>query len=190
MDKYKIPNVKTFEDTKIIGIENIDFGKYVIIDDFVLIYAKKKIKIGNHVHIASFTSISGGGEFIMGDYSAISSGCRIVTGTDDFIDGGFGNSTISNEFRNVHVGDIHIGKFAIIGGNSVILPNVNIGEGASVGAGSVVTKDLEPWGIYVGNKRIGWRNREKVLKNYEKFKSLPESEQIGFLFQNSFSFVS
>ncbi len=181
MDKYKIPNVKTFEYTKIIGIENIDFGKYVIIDDFVLIYAKEKIKIGNHVHIASFTSISGGGEFVMEDFSAISSGCRIITGTDDFKDGGFGNSSISNEFRNVKTAKIVIERFVIIGGNCTVLPGVTIGEGVSVGAGSVVTKDLEPWGIYVGNRRIGWRNKEEVLKNYEKFKSLPESEQVGTL---------
>ena len=43
MDKYKIPNVKTFEYTKIIGLENIEFGTNIIIDDFVLIYAKDKI---------------------------------------------------------------------------------------------------------------------------------------------------
>jgi len=186
MDTYNIPDVKTFEYTKIIGIENIDFGQYVIIDDFVLIYAKENIKIGNHVHIASFTSISGGGKFVMEDFSAISSGCRIITGTDDFKDGGFGNSTVSNEFRNVRTGKIKIEKFAIIGGNSVILPNVTIGEGASVGAGSVVTKDLEPWGIYIGNKRIGWRNKEKVLKNYKKLKSMPVQEYVGSLFQDSF----
>jgi len=183
MDKYRIPNVKTFEFTKIIGIKNIDFGKYVIIDDFVLIYAKEKIKVGNHVHIASFTSISGGGELVMEDFSTISSGCRIITGTDDFKNSGFGNSTISNKFRNITTGKIRISKFAIIGGNSVVLPGVTIGEGASVGAGSVVTKDLEPWGIYVGNKRIGWRDKEVVLKNYEHFNSLSESEQIGSLFQ-------
>lgn len=183
MDRYKIPNVKTFEYTKIIGIENIDFGKYIIIDDFALIYAKEKIKIGNHVHIASFTSISGGGELAMGDFSAISSGCRIVTGTDDFKDGGFGNSTVANEFRNVQTGKILIGKFCLIGGNSVVLPGVTIGEGASIGAGSVVTKDLEPWGIYVGNRRIGWRNKEEVLRNYEKFLKTSENEKIGCLFK-------
>ena len=183
MNKYDIPYVKTFEYTKIIGIENIDFGKYIILDDYVLIYAKEKITIGNYVHIASFTSISGGGELEMGDFSAISSGCRIVTGTDDFKAGGFGNSTINNEFRNVKSEKITIGKFAILGGNCVVLPGVNIGEGASVGAGSVVTKDLEPWGIYVGNRRIGWRDKEAVMKNYEKFKSLPENEQTGSLFK-------
>lgn len=186
MDKYKIPNVKTFEYTKIIGLENIKFGNYIIIDDFALIYAKEKITIGNHVHIASFTSISGGGELIMEDFSTISSGCRIVTGTDDFKDGGFGNSTISNEFRNISTGKVKLEKFAIIGGNSVILPGVTIGEGASVGAGSVVTKDLEPWGIYIGNKRVGWRDKEEVLKNFKKFKALDESEHVGSLFQNDF----
>ena len=31
MDKYKIPNVKTFEYTKIIGLENIEFGENIII---------------------------------------------------------------------------------------------------------------------------------------------------------------
>ena len=184
MNKYKIPNVKTFEYTKIIGIENIDFGKYIIIDDFTLIYAKEKISIGSYVHIASFTSISGGGKFVMGDFSAISSGCRIVTGTDDFKHGGFGNSTITSEYRNVIIGKIQIGKFSIIGGNSVVLPGVTIGEGASVGAGSIVTKNLEPWGIYVGNRRVGWRNKEEVLKNFKNFKNLPEREQIGSLFHN------
>jgi len=183
MDKYAIPHVKTFEYTKIIGLENIEFGKHIIIDDFVLIYAKEKIRIGNYVHIASFTSISGGGEFVMEALSAISSGCRIVTGTDDFKSFGFGNSTISNEFRNIQMGKIHLGKFAIIGGNSVILPNVTIGEGATVGAGSVVTKDLEPWGIYVGNKRIGYRDKEAVMRNYERFLALSESERVGSLFQ-------
>ena len=151
MDKYKIPDVKTFEFTKIIGLENINFGKHIIIDDFVLIYAKETMEIGNHVHIASFASISGGGELNLEDFTAISSGCRIITGTDDFKDGGFGNSTISNEFRNVSTARIQIKKFAIIGGNSVILPGVTIGEGAVVAAGAVVTNDVPDWTIVGGN---------------------------------------
>jgi galactoside O-acetyltransferase len=183
MDKYKIADVKTFEYTKIIGIENIDFGRYVIIDDFVLIYAKEKIKIGHYVHIASFSSITGGNTLFIGDYSAISQGCRILTASDDFKDWGFGNSTINNKFRNIKSESIYIGKFCIIGANSTILPNVRIGEGATVGANSVVTKNLEPWGIYIGNRRIGWRNKEEVLKNYEIFLSTPEEEKIGNLFK-------
>lgn len=183
MDKYKIPDVKTFEYTKIIGLENIEFGKNIIIDDFVLIYAKEKIKIESFVHIASFTSISGGGEFIMEEFSGLASGCRIVTGSDDFKDWGFGNPAIANEFRNSTIGKINIGKFAIVGTNTTILPNVIIGEGVAVAANSLITKNLEPWGIYVGNKRIGTRNKEEVLKNYENFLGTPESERVGSLFK-------
>lgn len=183
MDKYKIANVKTFEYTKIIGIENIEFGEYIIIDDFVLIYAKEKIKIGNYVHIASFTSISGGGEFVMEDFSGLSSGCRIITGSDDFKGEGLGNPTIDSRFRNVETGKVHISKFAIIGTNSVILPNVCIGEGATVSAGSVITKDLEPWGIYIGNKRIGWRDKEAVLQNFETFMKVSDYQRVGSLFK-------
>lgn len=183
MDKYLIPGVKTFEFTKIIGLKNIEFGKYVIIDDFVLIYAKEKMKIGNFVHIANFTSISGSEQLIVGDFAAISQGCRILTATDDFQEWGFGNSTVSDGFRNVKSLPIEIGKFCIVGANSVVLPGVMIGEGATVGANSVVTKNLEPWGIYIGNKKIGERNKEEVLKNYEKFLIAEETHKIGNLFQ-------
>jgi acetyltransferase-like isoleucine patch superfamily enzyme len=160
---------QTFEYTKIVGINNIKFGKNVIIDDFVFIYAKKQMTIGSYVHIASFTSINGGEEFIMEDFSALSSGVRINTTSDDFTNWGFGNSTIPEKYRNISRGAIRIGKFAIIGANSVILPNVYIGEGVSVGANSVVTRDLEPWGVYIGNRRIKERDKSGVMSNYEKF---------------------
>ncbi len=183
MNKYNIPYVKTFEYTKIIGLENIDFGKNIIIDDFVFIYAKEKIKIGNYVHIALHSSITGGERVIIEDYSAISQGVRILTATDDFKDWGFGNSTVANNFRNINAGLIKISRFSIVGANSVVLPNVIIGEGAMIGANSVVTKDLEPWGIYIGNKKVGERNKEEVLKNYEFFLATHYNERVGRLFK-------
>jgi len=169
MNKHDLPIVKTFQYTKIIGIENIEFGTGVILDDFVLIYAKKKIRIGNYVHIACFSSIAGGEETTMEDFSGLSQGCRILSSTEDFKDWGFGNPTIALQYRNVRMAPIHIGKFCIIGANSVVLPGVTIGEGAMVGACSVVSKDLAPWGIYINNKRVGERNKAGVLKNYEHF---------------------
>ena len=185
MPTHEIPGVRTFEFTKLIGVENMEFGQNVILDDFVLIYAKQKIRFGSYIHIASFTSISGGGHFEMADFSGISSGCRIVTGSDDFKDWGFGNPAIAEEFRNVSVGSITMEKFSIVGANSVVLPNVTIGEGVAVAANSLVTKTLEPWGIYVGNRRVGERNRDGVMKTYEKFLATPEAERIGPLFRNS-----
>ncbi len=161
--------VTTFEYTKIINKENISFGENIIIDDFVFISIKKKLKIGSYVHISCFTSIVGSQDVTIGDFSAISHGCRLFTSSDDFTDWGFGNPTVPNEFRNVKNAPIKIGNFCVIGANSVILPGVKIGEGATVGANSVITKNLEPWGVYIGNKKIKERNKVAVLNNYKKF---------------------
>ncbi len=169
MNSYPIPGVKTFPFTKIIGSEHIEFGHDIIIDDFVFIYAKKKIRIGNYVHIACFTSILGGEEFSMEDFSGIASGSRIFTGTDDFKGWGFGGPPIGEEYRNVRREPVRLGRFVIVGANSVILPGVIVGEGAMVGACSVVTRDLDPWGIYIGNKRVAERDRNAVMKTYKKF---------------------
>lgn len=163
-------NVQIYPGAKIIGVENIEFGHDIIIDDFVFIYAKKKIHIGNYVHIAAFASITGGEEVVLSDFSGISSGCRIFTATDDFSGSGFGNPTIPEEYRNTNRAPVTLGRFAIVGANSVILPGVTLGEGVSVGANSVITRDLEPWGVYVGNRRVRERDKDGVLANFERFR--------------------
>lgn len=54
-----------------------------------------------------------------------------------------------------------IGDDVWIGGRVIILPGKRIGDGVIIGAGSVVTKDLENYGIYAGNpiKLIKYRDR-------------------------------
>lgn len=59
---------------------------------------------------------------------------------------------------------IRIERFAWIGGGSIILPGVTIGEGAVVGAGSVVTRNIQPYTVNAGNparllKRRDIKNR-------------------------------
>lgn len=169
MDSDK-KNIIIYPTAKIINIEAIEFGNNIIIDDFVFICAKKRIKLGNFIHIASFVSITGGEELIMGDFSAIATGAKILTASDDFTHGGFGNPTIPEKFRNVRRDRIHIGRFSIIGANAVVLPGVVISEGAMIGANSVISKDCDAWGIYGGvNKKIGNRDRQSVLNNFEEF---------------------
>lgn len=46
---------------------------------------------------------------------------------------------------------VHIGKNCWIGSGAVILPGVNIGDRSIIGAGSVVTKDIPPDSVAVGN---------------------------------------
>ena len=54
---------------------------------------------------------------------------------------------------------IRVGDYAWIGGRSIILPGVVIGEGAIVGAGSVVTKSVEPYTIVGGNPAVFIKRR-------------------------------
>jgi galactoside O-acetyltransferase len=159
-------DVKIYPLAKILGAETIRIGSHVIIDDFVFIGHHRQLIIGNHVHIASHTSITGGGLCILCDFSGLSSGVRIVTGSDDFGGGGLTNPTIPARYRAVERGRIVIGAHAIIGSNAVVFPNVTIGEGAAVSAGSVVNKNLDPWSIYAGApaRRVSARPREKILE--------------------------
>lgn len=161
--------VTAYDGAKIIGAENIHFGNPVLIDDFALIVARDPIVIGNYVHIACYSSITGGERVDIGDFAAVSQGARLLTGTDDFIHGGFGNSTVPTEYRNALRAPISVGRFCIVGANAVVMPGVTIGEGAVVGASSVVTRDLEPWGVYIGNRRHRERDRAAVLEGFDRF---------------------
>lgn len=48
-------------------------------------------------------------------------------------------------------GSVHIEKDAWIGTEAIILPNITIGKSSIVGAGSVVTKDVDPFSVVAGN---------------------------------------
>jgi serine acetyltransferase len=46
---------------------------------------------------------------------------------------------------------IHIGEDCWLGGNVIVLPGVTIGRGTTIGAGSVVSKDIPEFVVAVGN---------------------------------------
>ncbi len=72
---------------------------------------------------------------------------------------------------------VTIGDDVWIGGSSVILPGVNIGRGAVIGAGSVVTKDIPPMVIAVGNPcRMVRPITEADKKYYYKDRSFTQEE--------------
>lgn len=54
-----------------------------------------------------------------------------------------------------------IGNDVWIGGRVIILPGITIGDGAIIGAGSVVTKDVAAYDIVAGNPARFIRNRKK-----------------------------
>ena len=152
-------------------MNNIEFGNNIIIDSFTYIYAKKKMKIGSNVFISSFVFLNGSEIIEIGDFSGIYQGVKLHSSTDDFKGWGIGGPPVEDKYRNSYRAPVRIGKFAVVGANSVVLPGVTIGEGASVGACSVVTRNLEPWGIYIGNKKIGQRDKDAVMENYKHYLS-------------------
>lgn len=48
----------------------------------------------------------------------------------------------------------NIGNDVWVGSRSVIMQGVNVGHGAIIGAGSIITKDVEPYSIIVGSNRL------------------------------------
>jgi acetyltransferase-like isoleucine patch superfamily enzyme len=64
---------------------------------------------------------------------------------------GLTNYNVSKDWSNVNSAPIKICRYAWIGMECKILKGVTIGEGAIVGTGSVVTKNVEPWTIVAGN---------------------------------------
>ncbi len=147
----------------------VEIGNNVIIDDFT--YISTSLKIHNNVHISSGCKIIGGKKsFVeMKEYSTLAPNVVLSAGSDDYI-GGIATPMIPFEYKgNVQIGKIVINRHCIVGASSVVLPNVTFYEGSSVGALSLVNKDLEEWKLYVGipAKFLKDRNKNQIL-NLEK----------------------
>lgn len=154
-------NVLISRDAKLFSCENISLGNNVRIDAFCILSGK--ITIGNYVHIAAGTYLYAGDAGIeMKDYSCLSSRCAAYAITDDYSGNYMTNSTVDDKYKNIIKGKLTIGKHSVIGTGSTILPGVQIGEGCSFGAMSLINKSTDAWGIYVGIpcKRIKERSKK------------------------------
>ena len=81
-------------------------------------------------------------------------------------------------------GDTVIGNDVWIGQNAVILPGVHIGDGAIIGANSVVGRNIEPYTVVAGNpaRQIRKRFDDDFIELLEKFKWWDKSiEEINSL---------
>ena len=63
------------------------------------------------------------------------------------------NYSVGDDYNHLpyKIEDIHLKKGCCIGMRSIVMPGVTIGEGAIIGAGSLVTKDVPPYSVAVGN---------------------------------------
>lgn len=113
--------------------------------------------------------ISYDGKLILGKYSVISSGCIIVPGNHQPVVGvPFYVATMT------HIGDdsrtIEIGEDVWVGAGCILLPKSKIGRGAIVGAGSLVTKEIPPYAVAVGNpaKLVASKFSKEMIIEHEK----------------------
>ena len=83
----------------------------------------------------------------IGDYTHITSGCRLLCHQRDLSNYQYGDNASDCGYRT---GEIHIGKGVMVGMETMIMPGVTIGDGAIIGAGSLVTKDVPAYTIATG----------------------------------------
>ena len=126
------------------------------IGNFVLI--RDNTQIGQGCTIGSYVDIEG--DVIIGDFVSLQSACYITRGVviEDQVFCGPRIITMNDKrmvYRRTNLvferSAPRILHGARVGGGSVLLPGVTVGENALVGAGSVVTKDVPNFAIVLGN---------------------------------------
>jgi galactoside O-acetyltransferase len=163
-------NVKISKYANFYGAQFISIGSDSRIDDFCILSASPEglVSVGNHVHIGAGVHLYGAAGVQIADFSGLSSGVKIYSISDDFSGNFMTNPTLPSNYLNVQRGVVVIERHVIIGAGTVILPGVKIGEGAAVGALSLVTKSLSAWHVYVGQPVRKIKARSKKLLKLEK----------------------
>lgn len=134
--------------------------------------AESRIRIGNRVAIGGGTTLDCALGITLEDDVIISYGCTLADSdnhslyfserTEDVINWkkGFHDWTLSA------MSPIHIERGAWIGAKVCILKGVRVGEGAVIGMGSVVTRNVEPYTVVAGNPA-------KLIKRLDPDKARP-----------------
>ena len=135
-------------------VANCRIGKGTRVWQFVVIL--EGASIGKNCNICAQTLIEG--DVVIGDNVTVKSGVQLWDGTriegDVFVGP---NATFTNDpyprfmaYPDKFSG-ITVRRGASIGANATLLPGICIGERAMVGAGAVVTKDVPPLALVIGN---------------------------------------
>lgn len=140
--------------------ENITHRDGLRVGRGVVISSPHGLRIGHSVSIGPRTIIQVDGE--IGDFALIGMGVQIV-GRNDHATDEVGVPVVLSTWvadRDPTPKDrVSIGRDVWIGGSSVVMSGVSIGEGSIIGAGSVVTKDVPPFSIAAGNPARVVRSR-------------------------------
>ena len=125
-------------------------------------YRPSGVSIGSHSIINRDVLLDGRMGLQIGDNVSVSEGTAIITLEHD-------PNSPTFEPRGAA---IHIGDRVFVGARAILLPGVAIGEGAVVAAGTVVTRDVDPFAIVAGvpARPIGQRQHDLTYTlDYRKF---------------------
>lgn len=127
----------------------IDIADNVKILSGLWLDCRGQCRIGEGTVINQDCRLDNRGGIEIGDHVSISPCVHILTADHDLSSSDFAGRELP----------VKIGSRSFIGSRAIILPGVTLGEGCGVGAGSVVTRDVEPGTIVAGvpAKVIGTR---------------------------------
>lgn len=108
----------------------------------LIIRGPDRVRLGHRVCIGAFSHIWGQGGLTIDDDTLIASHVAITTLTH--------KPGAPRHADTLEQAPIHIGKNVWIGAHAVILPGVNIGDGAVIGAGSIVNRDVPSGTVVAG----------------------------------------
>lgn len=149
--------------------QKIHINDFSRIDDFCVLSAGEgTIEIGRNVHIAVYVSIMGQAKVTIEDFAGLSSRVSVYSSNDDYSGEFMTGPTVEDTFTRVRSAPVGIGRHVVIGSGSVILPGVQIHEGACVGALSLVNKNCEPFKIYGGVPARFLKERSRKILDLEK----------------------
>lgn len=154
-------DVKISRKASIYSPQRISIGENVRIDDFCILSGS--LTIGSHIHISAYVALYGAMGIVIEDYSGISPKSVVYSAMDDFSGDYLIGPIHPDECTNVQGGTVRICKYVQIGSNCVVFPDLEIGEGAVVGACSLVRNDIEEWSISYGIPAIKHKDRNKGL---------------------------
>src|SRR3954467_2051104 len=81
--KERGANVRIFEPVAILNAGAITLRDHIMISEFAYLAGGQATYVGSFVHIATHTSMSGGGVAVIEDFVGIAAGTRLITGTED-----------------------------------------------------------------------------------------------------------
>lgn len=152
--KYRNYKEKTMIQECFLVSRKAKIGKQVMI--------RRDVFIGDGVEIGEYSYVSGPNSFIcsgqIGKFCSIARGVTIGMGNHNYnwvtthpimVDKKY--NFIEEDIEQPQKNETIIGNDVWIGVNALVMRGIKIGNGAVIAAGSVVTKDVEPYSIVGGN---------------------------------------